>query len=47
MSGASLLVASEMRGGYGGADILNGVSMTLEQDQIGVIVGPNGAGKST
>ncbi len=33
--------------GYGGAPILNGVSMAIEQSDIGVIVGPNGAGKST
>ena len=34
-------------GGYGGAPILNGVNMAIEQSDIGVIVGPNGAGKST
>ena len=34
-------------GGYGGAPILNGVNMSIEQSDIGVIVGPNGAGKST
>jgi branched-chain amino acid transport system ATP-binding protein len=34
-------------GGYGGAPILNGVNMAIEQGDIGVIVGPNGAGKST
>src|SRR5829696_4620307 len=33
--------------GYGGAPILNGVSIAIEQSDIGVIVGPNGAGKST
>jgi branched-chain amino acid transport system ATP-binding protein len=33
--------------GYGGAPILNGVDMAIEQSDIGVIVGPNGAGKST
>jgi branched-chain amino acid transport system ATP-binding protein len=33
--------------GYGGAPILNGVDIAIEQSDIGVIVGPNGAGKST
>ncbi len=33
--------------GYGGAPILNGVDITIEKSDIGVIVGPNGAGKST
>ncbi|MGM0914622.1 MAG: ABC transporter ATP-binding protein [Pseudomonadota bacterium] len=42
-----LLEAREVYGGYGGMNILNGVNLTLEADEIGVIVGPNGAGKST
>ncbi len=42
-----LLEARDVHGGYGGMNILNGVDMTLEADEIGVIVGPNGAGKST
>jgi branched-chain amino acid transport system ATP-binding protein len=33
--------------GYGGAPILNGVSIAIDRNDIGVIVGPNGAGKST
>lgn len=33
--------------GYGGAPILDGVELAVEQTDIGVIVGPNGAGKST
>ena len=44
----SLLVASGIAGGYRvGADILHGIDLTLEPDEIVVIVGPNGAGKST
>lgn len=43
----ALLEAREMHAGYGGMNILNGVSIEIEADQIGVIVGPNGAGKST
>ena len=33
--------------GYGGADILHGCSISVEEGEIAVIVGPNGAGKST
>jgi branched-chain amino acid transport system ATP-binding protein len=42
-----LLEAHDVHGGYGSMNILNGVNMTIEADEIGVIVGPNGAGKST
>ncbi|MCL5425118.1 MAG: ABC transporter ATP-binding protein [Gammaproteobacteria bacterium] len=42
-----LIDARDVHGGYGGMNILNGVNMTLEADEVGVIVGPNGAGKST
>ena len=42
-----LLEARDVHGGYGGMNILNGVDMSIEADEIGVIVGPNGAGKST
>ncbi|WP_312526109.1 ABC transporter ATP-binding protein [Paracoccus sp. (in: a-proteobacteria)] len=41
------LSATNMRGGYGKADILNDCTITVEKGQIAVIVGPNGAGKST
>lgn len=43
----ALLEARNVHGGYGGMNILNGVSMAIEADEVGVIVGPNGAGKST
>jgi branched-chain amino acid transport system ATP-binding protein len=43
----AFLEISEVVGGYGGAPILNGVSIAIERADIGVIVGPNGAGKST
>ena len=42
-----LLEMTGIHGGYGGANILNGVSIAIEAHEIGVIVGPNGAGKST
>lgn len=43
----SLIEIKDAVGGYGGAPILNGVNIAIEQSDIGVIVGPNGAGKST
>ena len=43
----ALLDIKDVRGGYGDADILHGVSMTVGEREIVVIVGPNGAGKST
>lgn len=42
-----LLAMDNVRGGYGDADILLGVSLTVAPSEIVVIVGPNGAGKST
>ena len=42
-----LIELTKVVGGYGGAPILNGVNIAIEQSDIGVIVGPNGAGKST
>jgi branched-chain amino acid transport system ATP-binding protein len=43
----NLIEIKDVVGGYGGAPILNGVNIAIEQSDIGVIVGPNGAGKST
>jgi branched-chain amino acid transport system ATP-binding protein len=43
----SLISIENVVAGYGGAPILNGVDIAIEQSDIGVIVGPNGAGKST
>ena len=43
----SYLSGLNMKGGYGGMDILRGCSIKVSKGQIAVIVGPNGAGKST
>jgi branched-chain amino acid transport system ATP-binding protein len=43
----SLLKLTDIRGGYGDADILHGVDLEVAEREIVVIVGPNGAGKST
>ena len=43
----SFLSIDNLTGGYGQMTILNGVNLTLDKGEIGVIVGPNGAGKST
>ncbi len=43
----NVIEISGLEAGYGGAPILNGVDIAIEQSDIAVIVGPNGAGKST
>ena len=43
----SHLTGDGMHGGYGGADILRGCTVSVDKGEIAVIVGPNGAGKST
>ncbi len=44
---APFLDARGMTGGYGAADILHDLDLTVAKGEIAVIVGPNGAGKST
>ena len=43
----SFLTVSELRAGYGQADILRGVDLALERESVMCVIGPNGAGKST
>lgn len=43
----NLLEINNVFGGYGGGDILKGVSLKMSSRDIIAIVGPNGAGKST
>jgi branched-chain amino acid transport system ATP-binding protein len=43
----AILEINDLRGGYGEADILQGVSLALEQHRILTVAGTNGAGKST
>jgi branched-chain amino acid transport system ATP-binding protein len=47
MNGGTLLSALGVVGGYGGADILHGVDLTVGQREVVGVIGPNGAGKST
>lgn len=44
---APLLTIRNLHSGYGGVDILQGVSLRVDFKEIVVIIGPNGAGKST
>ena len=43
----SFLIGENMTGGYGGTNIINNCTISVDMGQIVVIVGPNGAGKST
>jgi branched-chain amino acid transport system ATP-binding protein len=43
----SLLTVEDISAGYGSLQILTGVSIKAQPNQITVIVGPNGSGKST
>src|SRR6201996_828711 len=42
-----LLVMDGVVAGYGGGDVLRGVSFVVPEGALSCVVGPNGAGKST
>ena len=44
---ASVLELDGVTGGYGGAEIIHGVSVRVAPAEIVVLIGPNGAGKSS
>ena len=43
----SLLEVKDLRVGYGGIEVLHGISFRVEEGQIVTLIGANGAGKST
>ncbi len=45
--GAEVLRAVDVTAGYGGAPIIEGISISIAAGKVTAIVGPNGAGKST
>ncbi len=47
MTATPALVVQDVVAGYGGGDVLRGVSLQVNQGGITCVVGPNGAGKST
>ncbi|MBL8340876.1 MAG: ABC transporter ATP-binding protein [Rubrivivax sp.] len=44
---AALLEVADLHAGYGRAEVLTGVGLTLEAGRVVTVIGPNGAGKST
>ena len=44
---SSVLALDAVTGGYGGAEILHGVSVRVDPAEVVVLIGPNGAGKSS
>jgi ABC-type branched-subunit amino acid transport system ATPase component len=47
MSAKAELQVRDLRAGYGGAPVVNGVSLTVPGEQVTLVIGPNGSGKST
>ena len=42
-----LLQVQDLHAGYGRAEVLSGLNLSLAQGQVVTVIGPNGAGKST
>ena len=47
MTTTPLLQITGLQAGYGRAEVLHGIDLTLERGRIITVIGPNGAGKST
>ena len=45
--GTPLLKVSDLRAGYGKAEVLHGLSLQADKGSVITVIGPNGAGKST
>ena len=42
-----MLELTDVRAGYGSAEVLHGISLTVDQGEVAVILGANGVGKTT
>ena len=42
-----LLKVTDLRAGYGKAEVLHGLSLQADKGSVITVIGPNGAGKST
>ena len=42
-----LLKVTDLRAGYGRAEVLHGLSLQADKGSVITVIGPNGAGKST
>lgn len=47
MTTVPLLRIADLHVGYGGASVLQGVSLTVAEGEVAALLGPNGAGKTT
>ncbi|MEK8033114.1 ABC transporter ATP-binding protein [Ideonella sp. DXS29W] len=47
MSAPPILQVTELHAGYGKAEVLSGLNLTLPKGAVVTVIGPNGAGKST
>lgn len=47
LSPASLLVVENLKAGYGKAEIVHGINLNVQTNEIVALIGPSGCGKST